>query len=40
MKIFLSKQGIKNLRKKIAKLEHEERMLELELRYQLKIKND
>lgn len=32
MKIFLSKQGIKNLRKKIAKLEHEERMLELELR--------
>ncbi|MDO4872374.1 MAG: GreA/GreB family elongation factor [bacterium] len=32
MKIYLSKQGIKELRKKISKLEHEMRMLELELR--------
>lgn len=32
MKIYLSKQGFKELKKKILKLEHEERMLELELR--------
>ena len=32
MKIYLSKQGMKELRKKIAKLEHEQRVLELELR--------
>ena len=32
MKIYLSKQGFKELKKKIAKLEHEERMLEVELR--------
>lgn len=32
MKIYLSKQGLKELKKKIAKLEHEKRMLELELR--------
>ena len=32
MKIYLSKQGLKELKKKISKLEHEERMLELELR--------
>lgn len=33
MKIYLSKRGLKELRKKISKLEHEERMLELELRH-------
>ena len=32
MKIYLSKQGFKDLKKKIAKLEHEQKMLELELR--------
>lgn len=31
-KIYLSKQGLSELKKKIAKLEHEQRMLELELR--------
>ena len=31
-KIYLSKQGFKELKKKIAKLEHEQRMLEMELR--------
>ena len=33
MKIYLSKQGLKELRRKISKLEHEERMLGLELRH-------
>ena len=32
MKIYLSKQGFKDLKKKITKLEHEQKMLELELR--------
>ena len=32
MKIYLSKQGFKDLKKKIAKLEHEQKILELELR--------
>ena len=32
-KIYLSKQGFKELKKKIAKLEHEQKMLEMELRY-------
>ena len=31
-KIYLSKQGFKELKKKIAKLEHEQKMLEMELR--------
>ena len=31
-KIYLSKQGFKELKKKIAKLEHEQNMLEMELR--------
>ena len=31
-KIYLSKQGFKELKKKIAKLEHEKKMLEIELR--------
>lgn len=31
-KIYLSKQGFKDLKKKIARLEHERKMLELELR--------
>ena len=30
-KIYLSKQGFKELKKKIAKLEHEQKMLEMEL---------
>lgn len=30
--IYLSKQGMKDLKKRISKLEHEKRMLELELR--------
>ena len=32
LKIYLSKQGFKELKKKIAKLEHEQKMLEMELR--------
>ena len=31
-KIYLSKQGFKELKKKITKLEHEQKMLEMELR--------
>lgn len=31
-KIYLSKQGFKELKKKIVKLEHEQKMLEMELR--------
>ena len=31
-KIYLSKQGFKELKKKIAKLEHEQKILEMELR--------
>lgn len=31
-KIYLSKQGFKELKKKIAKLEHEQKMLEMEFR--------
>ena len=31
-KIYLSKQGFKELKKKIAKLKHEQKMLEMELR--------
>ena len=31
-KIYLSKQGFKELKKKIAKLEHEQKMLKMELR--------
>ena len=31
-KIYLSKQGFKELKKKIAKLEHEQKMLDMELR--------
>ena len=31
-KIYLSKQGFKELKKKIAKLDHEQKMLEMELR--------
>lgn len=39
MKIYLSKQGIKDIKKKVSKLEHEKRMLELKLK-QDEVKED